>query len=195
MSDNTHISVVGEFVYPHLTKPDVRFNEAGEYKVTLKVAKDQATEMLKSFDTAIESSVAEAEKSANGKKIKQAPKPYTIEEGNVFFKFKMKATGTNRKTKEPFSQRPVVLDSQKNPMPSTISIWGGTKGKVAFQLRSYYVPALGAGVTAQLKAVQIIDLVEGGSKQLELFDKEDGYVSSEQSENVQATEVQASTDF
>jgi len=80
-------------------------------------------------------------------------------------------------------------------MPSTISIWGGTKGKIAFQLRSYYVPALGAGVTAQLKAVQIIDLVEGGSKQLELFDKEDGYVSSEQSENVQATEVQASTDF
>jgi hypothetical protein len=79
-------------------------------------------------------------------------------------------------------------------MPSSVSIWGGTKGKIAYTLRPYYVPALGAGVTAQLKAVQILELVEGGSKQLDLFDKEDGYVSQEKNE-VQATEVQASTDF
>ena len=35
----THVSVVGEAVYPHINKPDVKFNEEGEYKVTLKVAK------------------------------------------------------------------------------------------------------------------------------------------------------------
>ena len=193
MSEQSLISIVGEFVYPHLNKPDVRFNEAGEYKVTLKVPKNDAVEMMKIIDTAIEGSVAEAEKSS-GKKVKLSPRPYIIEGDNVFFKFKMKATGINRKTKEPFSQRPVVLDSQKNPMPSSVSIWGGTKGKIAYTLRPYYVPALGAGVTAQLKAVQILELVEGGSKQLDLFDKEDGYVSQEKNE-VQATEVQASTDF
>jgi len=193
MSEQSLISIVGEFVYPHLNKPDVRFNEAGEYKVTLKVPKNDAVEMMKIIDTAIEGSVAEAEKSS-GKKVKLSPRPYTIEGDNVFFKFKMKATGINRKTKEPFSQRPVVLDSQKNPMPSSVSIWGGTKGKIAYTLRPYYVPALGAGVTAQLKAVQILELVEGGSKQLDLFDKEDGYISQEKNE-VQATEVQASTDF
>jgi hypothetical protein len=53
---------------------------------------------------------------------------------------------------------------------------------------------LGAGVTMQLRAVQVIDLVEGGSKQIDLFDKEDGYVSQVKDE-VQETEVQASTDF
>jgi len=194
MSEQSLISVVGEFVYPHLNKPDVRFNEAGEYKVTLKVPSAKAKEMMNSIDKAIESSIADAEKES-GKKVKTAPRPYTIEGDNVFFKFKMKATGINRKTKENFSQKPVVLDSQKNPMPSTVSIWGGSKGKIAYQMRTYYVPALGAGVTMQLKAVQVIELVEGGSKQLDLFDKEDGYVSQVKEDVPQKTEVQTSTDF
>ena len=46
MQPTTNISVVGEAIYPHLNKPDVRFNEAGEYKVTLKVAKSAATETV-----------------------------------------------------------------------------------------------------------------------------------------------------
>ena len=150
--------------------------------------------MMNSIDKAIESSIADAEKES-GKKVKTAPRPYTIEGDNVFFKFKMKATGINRKTKENFSQKPVVLDSQKNPMPSTVSIWGGSKGKIAYQMRTYYVPALGAGVTMQLKAVQVIELVEGGSKQLDLFDKEDGYVSQVKEDVPKTTEVQTSTDF
>ena len=146
---------------------------------------------MNSIDKAIESSV-DAERKAE--KSKTAPRPYTIEGDNVF-KFKMKATGVNRKTKENFSQKPVVLDSQKNPMPSTVSIWGGSKGKIAYQMRTYYVPALGAGVTMQLKAVQVIELVEGGSKQLDLFDKEDGYVSQVKEDVPKTTEVQTSTDF
>jgi hypothetical protein len=53
---------------------------------------------------------------------------------------------------------------------------------------------LGAGVTLQLRAVQVIDLVEGGNKQGDLFDKEDGYTVQETNE-VQSSEVQTSTDF
>ena len=42
MSDiTTRVSVVGEAVYPHLNRPDVRFNEYGEYKVTLKIGKQE----------------------------------------------------------------------------------------------------------------------------------------------------------
>ena len=62
MSDNTNISVLGEFVYPHLNKPDVRFNEAGEYKLTLKVPQKQALGMVTLIDKELEASVAEAEK-------------------------------------------------------------------------------------------------------------------------------------
>ena len=45
MSDNATISVeLGEAIYPHLNKPDVKFNENGEYKVTLKYLKQKQKE-------------------------------------------------------------------------------------------------------------------------------------------------------
>ena len=194
MNEATNISELGEAIYPHLNKPDVKFNENGEYKVNLKIPEDKAKGMIAIYEKAIQNSISEAETKLNGKNVKLAPKPYSIENGNVIFKYKMKATGINRKTKEAFSQRPALFDAQKTPFPHSQSIWGGTKGKVAFIAKGYYVPALGAGVTLQLKAVQIIDLVEGGSKQGDLFEKEDGYKVQETNE-VQSSEVQTSTDF
>ena len=197
MTDATNISELGEAIYPHLNRPDVKFNENGEYKVTLKIPEAKAKGMISIYEKAIQNSISDAEQKLNGKKVKIAPKPYSVENGFALFKYKMKATGTNRKTKEPFSQRPALFDAKKNPLnPSSCNIWGGSKMKIAYVLRSYYSPALGAGVTAQLKAVQIIELVEG--KQLDLFAKEDGYettTSPEEMNNVPKTEVQTSTDF
>ena len=152
--------------------------------------------MIAIYEKAIQDSISEAEQKLNGKKVKLAPKPYSVEDGFALFKYKMKATGVNRKTKEPFSQRPALFDAKKNPLnPTSCNIWGGSKMKVAYNLRGYYSPALGAGVTAQLKAVQIIELVE--SKQVDLFSKEDGFEATptEEGNNVQRTEVQTSTDF
>jgi hypothetical protein len=196
MNEATNISELGEAIYPHLNKPDVKFNEAGEYSVKLKVPEAKAKDMIALYEKAIEDSISKAELELKGKKVKVAPKPYSIEDGFAIFKYKMKATGMNRKTKEPFSQRPALFDAKKNPMnPTSCNIWGGSKMKIAYQLRSYYSPALGAGVTAQLKAVQIIELVE--SKQQDLFEKEDGYETAtpEETNNVFKTEVQTSTDF
>ena len=197
MNDATNISVKGEALYPHLNRPDVKFNENGEYKVNLKIPEADAKGMIALYEKAIQSSISEAEQKLNGKKVKLAPKPYSVADGFAVFKYKMKATGINRKTKEPFSQRPALFDAKKNPLnPSSCNIWGGSKMKIAYVLRSYYSPALGAGVTAQLKAVQIIELVEG--KQMDLFAKEDGYetkTSVEEMNNVPQTEVQTSTDF
>lgn len=197
MNDATNISELGEAIYPHLNRPDVKFNENGEYKVNLQIPEDKAKGMIAIYEKAIQDSISEAEAKLNGKKVKLAPKPYSIENGQAVFKYKMKATGINRKTKEPFSQRPALFDAKKNPLnPSSCNIWGGSKMKIAYVLRSYYSPALGAGVTAQLKAVQIIELVEG--KQMDLFAKEDGYentTSPEEMNNVPKTEVQTSTDF
>jgi hypothetical protein len=197
MNEATNISELGESLYPHLNRPDVKFNENGEYKVTLKIPADKAKDMIALYEKAIEDSISKAETELKGKKVKVAPKPFSIEDGFALFKYKMKATGINRKTKEPFSQRPLLFDAKKNPLnPSSCNIWGGSKMKIAYVLRSYYSPALGAGVTAQLKAVQIIELVEG--KQMDLFAKEDGYetkTSAEEMNNVPQAEVQTSTDF
>ncbi len=197
MNDATNISELGEALYPHLNKPDVKFNENGEYKVSLKIPEAKAKGMIALYEKALQSSISEAEEKLGGKKVKLAPKPYSVEDGFAVFKYKMKATGVNRKTKEPFSQRPQLFDAKKNPLnPTSCNIWGGSKMKIAYTLRSYYSPVIGAGITSQLKAVQVIELVE--NKQADLFAKEDGYenqTSVEEMNNVQGTEVQTSTDF
>ena len=197
MSQTTNISEIGEAIYPHLNKPDVRFSEAGEYKVTLKVAKSDATAMLKLYNSAIEDALKLAEQNHKGKGIKNAPKPFTEEDNFVFFKFKMKATGVNQKTKEKFSQRPQLFDAKKNPIPLSTLIWGGSKLRVAYNLVPYYTPMLGAGITARLKAVQVISLVEG--KDSNLFDKEDGYETTPEPKaeviSNETSEVQESKDF
>ena len=197
MSQTTNISEIGEAIFPHLNKPDVRFNEAGEFKVTLKVAKSDATAMLKLYNSAIEDALKLAEQNHKGKGIKNAPKPFTEEDKFVFFKFKMKATGVNQKTKEKFSQRPQLFDAKKNPIPLSTIIWGGSKMRVAFNLVPYYTPMLGAGITARLKAVQVISLVEG--KDSNLFSKEDGYETTPEPKaeviSNETSEVQESKDF
>ena len=197
MSQTTNISEIGEAIYPHLNKPDVRFSEAGEYKVTLKVAKSDATAMLKLYNSAIEDALKLAEQNHKGKGIKNAPKPFTEEDKFVFFRFKMKATGVNQKTKEKFSQRPQLFDAKKNPIPLSTLIWGGSKMRVAYNLVPYYTPMLGAGITARLKAVQVISLVEG--KDSNLFSKEDGYETTPEPKaeviSNETSEVQESKDF
>ena len=197
MSQTTNISEIGEAIYPHLNKPDVRFSEAGEYKVTLKVAKSDATAMLKLYNSAIEDALKFAEQNHKGKGIKNAPKPFTEEDNIVFFKFKMKATGVNQKTKEKFSQRPQLFDAKKNPIPLSTLLWGGSKMRVAYNLVPYYTPMLGAGITARLKAVQVISLVEG--KDSNLFSKEDGYETTPEPKaeviSNETSEVQESKDF
>jgi hypothetical protein len=197
MSDiTTRVSVIGEAIYPHLNKPDVRFNEYGEYKVTLKIAKQDASAMVKLVDQACEDSLASAEKEAKGKKIKSAPIPYKLEGDHVFFKFKMRASGKNKKTNESFSQRPALFDAKKNPIPASKSIWGGSLMKVAYQLIPYHTPMLGAGVSARLKAVQVLKLVEGQSQNV--FKEEDGFeakTETPKSNSNGKTEVQESTDF
>ncbi len=189
------VSVAGEAIYPHLMKPDVRFNEHGEFKVTLKIAKQDASQMVKELDQAIEDSLAKAQKDNKGKTVKSAPKPYKEESGNVFFKFKMKASGVNKKTQEKFTQRPQLLDSKKNPIAPSTSIWGGSIMKIAYQPVPYFTPMLGAGVSLRLKAVQVIKLVEG--KQDNLFNEEDGFETktTEKANSDATSEIQASSDF
>jgi len=123
-----------------------------------------------------------------GKKVKEAPHPrYTVEKDNVFFKFKLKASGVNNKTKESFTQRPMIFDSENKPFDLTKQIWGGTKMKVAYNLVPYLAP-FGAGITARIKSIQIVDLVQGTPEVP--FEIAEGY--KEQSNE---TEVQKGSDF
>lgn len=188
------VSPLGEAVYPHLNRPDVKFNPLGEYKITLKLKKSDASKFIQEIDKYIDDCLASYEKDAKGKKIKQAPKPYTVEGDNFLLKLKLKASGTNKKTQETYTQKPALFDAKKNPFPIERSIWSGSKVKVAFELIPYSVASIGTGVTARIKAVQIIELVQGNPREDNYFKEENGY-TSEPITNDETSAVQANSDF
>ena len=66
MTDATNISELGEAIYPHLNKPDVKFNENGEYKLTLKIPEAKAKGMISIYEKAIQNSISDAEQKLNG---------------------------------------------------------------------------------------------------------------------------------
>ena len=106
----------------------------------------------------------------------------------------MKASGVNKKTQEKFTQRPQLLDSKKNPISPSTSIWGGSIMKIAYQPVPYFTPMLGAGISLRLKAVQVIKLVEGKSNNV--FKEEDGFETTPERTNSNvSTQVQTSSDF
>ena len=196
----TYTSPFGKAIYPHLSKKDVRFKPEGEYKVNLSLKDTQAQDLIKLVKQFQHKAVKEAEEKTN-KKIKLAPLPHSSDdEGNVIFKFKMKASGVNSKTGDTFNQRPALFDNELKPISPDITIWGGSILRVSYQPFPWYTPALGAGVSLRLKSVQVKDLVEGGGQSAEAngFDKVHGDSSSKNgSENNEevSEEVSKATDF
>jgi len=108
----------GEAEYPHLSIPDTHFKPEGEYHVKLKVKKEDAQEDIKKIREVISKEVAEEHKKkpGNTQPLKRAPLPYKEEGDFVIFHFKMKASGINGKTKEPFTQKPKLVDHALNPI-------------------------------------------------------------------------------
>lgn len=191
----TMVTPIGEAVYPRLLKPDTRFNELGEYRITLKIKKQDAPKLMSDIDVFLGDCLATFEKEAKGKKLKLANKPYTIEGDYFIMKMKLKASGVNKKTKQPFQQRPIVVDAKKNPVPLDTYIASGSMCKCVFDLIPYNSPLVGAGVSARLKMVQVIELVTRDRAD-NLLKEEEGYVTEKvQSTTNEVPQVQTSADF
>ena len=60
MNENLKLtSPRGRFIYPHLNKPDTKFNPDGEYKLTLSLTSEESTNLLKALEEQIELSKIE----------------------------------------------------------------------------------------------------------------------------------------
>jgi|TARA_E500000178_G_C16922921_1_gene708092 hypothetical protein len=153
----------GEAVYPFLSSPDTHFKTEGEYHVKLKVKKADAQEDIKKIQEVISKEVAEEHKKkpGNTQPLKRAPLPYKEEGDFVIFHFKMKASGINGKTKEPFTQKPKLVDHALNPIGDDKFIYGGSIMRVNYEPVGYNVASVGLGCTLRLKGAQITKLVEG----------------------------------
>lgn len=178
----------GVAVFPRLHEPDTKFKTEGEYSITLRLSEDDAADLMEkcssmanaAFDAATEE-LNEAIKAATGKKkvdLKAVLDGLTLglpyspdydDDGNAngfyLFKFKMVASGINKKTQKPWSRRPALFDSKGVPLKTPVEVWGGSEVRVAGELKPYFISGQKtAGCSLKLEAVKIIQLVSGGPK-------------------------------
>ncbi len=193
MNDNIKgVTDVGKAIYPHLNKPDTRFQKEGVYKVTLELTPDNSKSLIKNIDDGLK--VAQKDSKSN----KTASLPYKTDEetGNLQFNFKCKASGQT-KTGQTWEQKPKVFDSKGTPISKDILVWGGTTMKVAYEIIPYSNNMLGSGVSLRLKAVQVHDLVSGGGASADSYgfkEEADGYVA-ETTDSFPEAEVNGQEDF
>jgi hypothetical protein len=173
----------GKLVWPRLSgTADFKFDEAGVWSTKQTLSAADAAPHVAAIDEAMAAALAEGKTNyAKAKaeyaalKVKSGKKPpsdkmgtlldapyFTDEEtGDVTFTFKMVASGVNKKTQQPFTQKPVLFDAKGKVITGDIRVGGGTIARVSYELTSF-AKALGCGASLRLKAVQIIELVEFG---------------------------------
>lgn len=169
-------SPAGVAKYPYLTNPDTQFSPEGEYKVSLLLDPAEHGEFLSRLDELVDKAVEQAKKELIEKGRKAQAKqvlrqdPYREEydeqgepTGRVEVRFKSKALVKTRDGKT-LELRPALFDAKGQPInPNDISIYGGSVIRVNFTPRPYYIAGTRlAGVTLQINAVQVLELVSGG---------------------------------
>lgn len=177
---------IGVFKYAHLNKPDTRYKEDGEFSVTVALDKDD--EATAAFIKQIDKLTAQQQEAADegwenaSPKQKAAWKKKGIEEptlmpayedeldedgdptGRVLFKFKTKASFTNKEGKTVkkvvtlVDGRGQVIPSKKRPL-----VYAGTEGRVAFSVGAAFIAKdAECFLSFYLNQVQITKLATGG---------------------------------
>lgn len=169
--------------YPKLIEPETKFNPEGVYKAVGVIDAAAASELADTLDGLLAKHKASLKSQDPSKKDwKLADLPYGYEEvdgvSSFVVKVKMKAKGIDRDGRS-WSSAPALFDSKGQPVKDREALrgmWTGTVARINFEACPFYQAAIGAGITLRLKAVQIIDLVEGGgSAQSFGFGEEDGW--------------------
>lgn len=179
----TFSTPVGIARFPHLNKPDTRFNAEGDYKADLRILADDAKELIARLEK-IRDEFFDAQDAKTRKAYKKAD-VFTVElddEGNetgfVIIKTKLNANGKNKTTGEVWKNEPKLFDADGNPLPPSVQIWSGSKLIVAGTVNTYaMVKEKTIGVTLKCRGVQVIELVSGGERNAESFGfkKQSGY--------------------
>jgi len=160
--------------YPWLNKADTKWKPEGEYKVTLVVPKKTAEPLLK---VCIEART-ECAKQNKTKKFAELPiQPEVDDQGNETGNMLIKCAV---KCREGWDRKPKLFDAAGNRID--VRVGGGSKIKVNVEVYAWFAASLGAGVSLQPVAVQVLDLVEveaGGTASSYGFGKEEGFVSED----------------
>jgi hypothetical protein len=182
------------FKYPKLIEPETKFTPEGHYKVTAVIPAEDAGPIADQLDALFEAHKASLKAQAPTQKFKAIDPSFGYEDidGKPCFTIscKMKAKGMDRDGRA-WSAVPALFDATGAPVKDREALrgmWSGTTGRVSFEACPFYQPALGAGITLRLKAVQIINLVESGGSA-------DSFGFQEEAGGWATSEAQASVPF
>ena len=156
-------------LWPRLTVPDTTFKAEGEYSINLVFSAEEA-EAIKEKSTAHLVQFVEEQKKLLGKKtlamanaspFKADMDKDSNETGKVRVAFKMKASVVSKKTGNKMEFKPAVFD--KFGVAFSGDIGNGSKCRVSYEVSPWYTPALGAGVSFRLRAVQVLEVKAASS--------------------------------
>lgn len=178
------ISPFGTAVYPWLNDPDTRFEPDGVYACTLRLNAEDAEPFVNELKRIHTQAHAHHCKDQKKKQLKTADLPVkpvidedTGEEtGEVEVKFKLPAKVTT-KTGKTWEQRPKLFDAANQPVQEQIG--GGSTIRISTEVRPWFVPTMGVGITLRMKAVQVQELKQpssgGSNAQDHGFDEVEGF--------------------
>ena len=181
-------SPTGKAIYPRVNTADTKYDANGKYSIKLALSKEEpSTQKLADFiQKRYDDYIARVTAEAKGKRVQSNPPPFDDEydtdgneTGNILFNFSSIASGTNKKTGKSWARKIDLFDAKGKV--TDVDIWSGSEVKVAFTMREY----LGGkthGLTLDLEAVQVIELVNGSSQSASAgqygFGEEDGFEDS-----------------
>ena len=155
----------GTCMYPWLSRPDTQFTPEGQYKVNVRMSKDDAQAMM--------DDCLNAANDAFGEKAKSAKMPWKIDDqtGEVVFIAKSK-----------FAPRFVDSTGQVIPDNKAPQVNSGSTIKVAGSIFPYSAGG-NQGISLQLAGVQIIELAARGDGDMGFGNEGEGFVAANENTN------------
>lgn len=179
-----------------ICKPSQNYRK---YQAQILLSKEEGEALVKTLEE-----LQAAQFVKEGRKGKLAPlpcQPYAVQDkdtgkeipdkdGRYILKTNLDET-TSKGTLNP---KPIVINAHKQPVTGNLNIGEGTIARLQVLFKGYKAP-IGIGVSAKLKGVQIINLVEyqNNNFSIDMFDEEEGFdgVGEEfTEEEVTTTEVE-----
>lgn len=177
------ITPKGVAVYPHLVRPDTKYDNDGVYSVKLAVKPEEAEPLIEKMTAVRDAFLKELD--PKKRKTAKLADLYDVElddegeeTGRLLLKAKQKALITTDKGE--VVEKKIHFFDSANQKIEPKSLWGGSEIKLAGFLVPYYMASTKTvGVSLRLSAVQVFKLVEGDGPSAEAFGfeaSEEGYV-------------------
>jgi len=178
-------------VWAFLDAPSDKFNPDGVYTVCLafepgdkdyrKLRQALKEKRDKDFDQWSRDNPKQAKAAKPAPISKKETDEDGAETGRVLLNFKMNAKGKSKRTGKEFMMRPDIFDAKGIKLETPPTIGSGSVLKVAFETFGAYVASSKLFyLSLQLRAVQVLELVEAGNRSAEYygFEEEEGYVAT-----------------